>query len=185
MREIITAKDGTKIILREIRMSDAKDLTKYINQVVAEPNHDVSLWMKQTVKREKEWIKGVLKKIKTKEEILLVVESNGKARGTIDIDRKPLWTLGAHIATLGIILAKELRNKGIAQKAISFIINLAKKRMKGLEIIELDTYERNKIGQHVYTKLGFNKVALIPYRHKLKKGYQNDVIMQKYLKNKF
>jgi len=62
------------------------------------------------------------------------------------------------------------------------LIKLARKRMKGLEIIELEVFSRNKPAYHVYEKMGFRKVAVIPNKAKEKRNYVDSIVMQKYLK---
>jgi RimJ/RimL family protein N-acetyltransferase len=182
MRQIITAKNGTKILLREPKISDAKQLMEMFNKTIVEPGIGISVKKKVTLREEKEWLKKTLSEIKKSAEIFLVFIANGKIVGDISIKRRAMNTKEAHMAIFGIVIAKEARNKGIAQKALPIAINFAKKRMKGLEIIELEVFETNKLAQHVYKKLGFKKVGIIPHKIKTKEGYHSSIVMLKYLK---
>jgi len=182
MRKIITAKDSTKVLLREPKMSDLKQLLNYINEAIAEPGININLNKKVTLKEERIWLKGVLKNIKKRQTVKLIIEHNGKICGNLSIERKPMNTRESHRAVFGIIISKAMRNKGLAQKTIPILIKLAKKRMKGLEIIELDAFKCNNRAIHVYEKMGFKKITELPDHIKKSGKYIPAVVMYYYLK---
>jgi len=182
MERIIIAKDGTSFLVREPKISDVNSFMEMFNKVVNEPGIGLNRSKKVTLKEEKEWLKSSIVKIKKNEEIMLLIEKDGKIVGNSTLERRSMCTKEAHTATFGITLAKEVRNKGLGQRIIPILIKLARKRMKGLEIIELEVFSRNKPAYHVYEKMGFRKVAVIPNKAKEKRNYVDSIVMQKYLK---
>lgn len=182
MKKTLIAKDGTRFIVREPKKSDAKQLMIMFNKIIAEPGIGLNVKKKVTLKQEKDWLKGLLAAVKKKEKIMFLIEKDGQVLGNAEIRRRGMNTKESHTATFGIMLAKEVRNKGLGQKLIPMLINVAKKRMKGLEIVELEVFEANKRAQHVYKKMGFKKVGIVPHKIKTKEGYQSSIIMLKYLK---
>ena len=129
---------------------------------------------------EKSWLNGVISGIKKKQKVMLVVEYNGKYAGNCGIDRKN-WKQ-SHVATLGVGMAKEIREKGIGTLLINETITLAKKRMKGLEVLHLTVMEYNKRAERVYKKLGFKKICRVPKEVKENGKYIDEYIMHLYLK---
>ena len=174
------AKDGTEFILREPRVTDAKLCLNMINEMAKERNLGISINKKLTLKEEKEWLNGLKKSIKKKSKVALFVEIDEKVRGNSSVERKTFKC--SHRAYVGITLSKEARSKGIGTVLMNEVINLAKKRMKGLEIIELDVYEDNKRAQGLYKKLGFKRMARLPKFAKDRGKYKDTYYMQKYLK---
>lgn len=154
------AKDGTKVLFREPRATDAKLAMEYINSFVKEKRNGMNITKKKTLKQETEWLKRVLSQIKKNDVVCLFVLKDSKIVGNCAITRKERKQ--NHRAYLGISLHKSIREKGIGTSLIKEVINLAKKRMKGIKIIETSVLDYNKRAQHVYKKNGFKKVATIP-----------------------
>jgi len=182
MKKTIIAKDGTRFLVREPKTSDLKQIMNMFNRTIVEPGIGLNMKKKATLKEEKAWLKGTLTAIKKKEKVDFIMEKDGKIVGNAEIRRRAMNTKESHTATFGIMIAKEVRDKGLAQRIIPILIDIAKKRMKGLEIVELEVFETNKRAQHVYEKMGFKTVGMIPHKVKTKEGYQGSVIMLKHLK---
>jgi len=175
--------DGTKVLLREPKRSDAKECMRMINEMADEPNIGIVASNRVTLQEEKAWLKGVLNAIKKKQKVMLLIEYKGRIRGNSSIELRRPGTKEAHCGVFGITIGRELRGKGVAQQLIPFLISMAKKRLRGLEIIELEVFHTNDMARHVYEKLGFRKVAVIPNKIKTKSGkHINSVVMQKYVK---
>lgn len=175
-----TAKDGTEVLFREPKITDAKLAMEFINPFVDEKNSGLSINKKVILKQERVWIQNLLKEIRKKEHVTLFVFYNNKIVGNCHIERKR-WK-HHHKAYLGIALSKDIRNKGIGFVVAKETINLAKKRMKGLEILETSVFGYNKRAQHFYKKLGFKRVATMPKSAKEGKRYTDEHFMQIYFK---
>ena len=178
-RKKFFAKDGTKFILRELRNPDAKQMMNEINSFVDEPKSGLSINKKMNLRETKVWLKSVLKEIKKKERVLLVVEINKKIVGEGSATREK-WKK-SHIAMMGIGLMKEARGKGIGTILIKELIKLAKKRMKGLEFIDLSHFDYNKRARHIYQKIGFKNIGRLPKLSKEGKAYSDEIFMRYYL----
>lgn len=180
MRKKIIAKDGSEVILREPRLNDVKDMLKVINRLAREKRNGV-LARKHTLKEERNWLKNCLKEIKKKAKVMVFAEVDGKVMGSCDVNRNMQPKLN-HRAHAGIILDKKIRGKGIGTAMMKALINLAKKRMKGLEIINLEVFDYNKAAQVLYKKVGFKKYATLPRTAKEGKKYVDAYYMQLRLK---
>lgn len=174
------AKDGTKIIFREPKKNDAKELLKFINSFSSEAKSGILMNERMTLKKEEKWLNESLSKIKENLKIQIFAEHNGKIVGECSLNRKTLKE--SHRSILGIAIIKDYRHKGIGTRMIKEIIKLARKRMKGLKIVELGVIEYNKAAKGLYKKIGFKKVSIIPKAIKEGNRYFAEEIMQLYLK---
>lgn len=174
-----TAKDGTQVIFREPLPKDAAQMMKFINAFVDEKKSGLLINKKCDLKGEKEWLRGRLSSIRNRKTVMLLAELNGKMVGNCDATRLP-WK-SSHVAECGIALSKEVRGKGIGEALMSKTIELAQKRMRGLEMLFLKTMNYNKKAQALYRKIGFVEVGRIPRANKEGNEYDDDVLMIRYL----
>lgn len=175
------AKDGSKVLFREPRPGDAPQMMAFINSVIAEKLSGIVFDKKVTLKTENTWLAGVLRGIKRRERVMLLVESNGEILGNCDVSRRTMKH--SHRAVIGIALVKKTRGMGIGEAVMRATIDLAGKRMKGLEFIDLSTFEYNKRAQKLYKKLGFAKVGEIPDAVREGDRYFSEHLMALDLKN--
>jgi RimJ/RimL family protein N-acetyltransferase len=174
-------RDGTEVLFREPKKSDAEGAMKCINAFVNEKRSGVNINKKVTLKEEKGWITGMLAAVKKKQKVMLVIDYKGKYMGACTIECRR-WKQ-SHMAVLGIAISRGFRERGIGTALLKEAIRLAKKRMKGLEIIELTHVSYNKRSRHVYKKVGFKQVAIIPDSTKERREYFDQPLMYLYLKN--
>ena len=87
-----------------------------------------------------------------------------------------------HRGEIAIAISKEYRKRGIGTAMLKELFKLAKKRMKGLEIIEARPISYNIGAKALYRKLGFKKVSEIPKAVKENGKYYKVGIMQLYIK---
>ena len=154
------ADDCTEVVLREPRADDARGMMEFINSVIGEEMSGIVLEKKLTLEAEKAWLEGILKEIERRDTVMLVVEGDGRILGNCHASRRS--AKHSHRASIGIALVKDARGKGIGEAAMTATIDLVRKRMKGVEFIDLSTFEYNKRAQRLYRKLGFVKVGDIP-----------------------
>src|SRR3989344_6754197 len=117
-------KDGRKIevIFRYPKMSDAKQLMNLINSMISE-NAVILINEKQTLKKEKGWLKELINKNKKSVNIAIVTEVNGTAAGMSELRRYS--GRKSHVANLGISVGKEYRSLGLATKSFRILENIA------------------------------------------------------------
>lgn len=173
------AKDRTRVVFREPRRTDARQLMGLINSVIEEPMSGLMMNKKIRLKEEVKWLDGRLSEIRRKNVVMLVAEVDGRITGNCDISRRSFKEI--HRAVLGIVLCKEIRGKGIGEALMRRAIELARHRMKGLEQIDLQTFTYNRRAQNLYGKIGFVKTGCVPRAIKEGEDYHGEHVMVLYL----
>jgi ribosomal protein S18 acetylase RimI-like enzyme len=174
-----TARDGTKVVFREPKPADVKQLMDFINSFVKEPRSGLLINRRVSLKDEKVWLKGWIADIRKRKGVLLLVEVEGKIKGSCSIPRL-MWK-SSHVADAGIALSVEVRGKGIGKALMEKAIQLARKRMRGLEMIQLKAFAYNERALELYRRLGFVEVGRIPRANKEGSDYFDDVLMVRFL----
>jgi RimJ/RimL family protein N-acetyltransferase len=174
--------NGRKIKIREISKGDLKNAKKFqdfINSLVEE-DAMIKVNRKQSLREETEWLRGKIKQIKNKKEVVLVAECEGKIVGNAHIRLD--WGRQEHVGNFGISIRKGFRNIGLGTYLAKEIIKLAKKKLKPKpKIIRLSAYAPNKPAIEFYKNLGFKEVARIPKQGKIKNKLVDEIIMLKHL----
>lgn len=177
-----TAKDGTRVVFREPETEDARSLMEFINSVIEEDMSGIMMDKKVTLPKERVWLRKILKEVSGRETVMLVVESDGEILGNCHVERHHMKL--SHRAMIGIALSKEARGKGIGEALMKATIALTRKRMKGIESIDLFAFDYNKRAQKLYRKLGFVEVGRIPRAVKEGDRYFDELTMVLDLRNK-
>jgi putative acetyltransferase len=173
------AKDGTRIVFREPRKTDAAQLMEFINAIIEEPMSGLMMNKKTNLKEEKKWLRRVLEEVSLKRTVMLVVEVDRRIMGNCHIYRRS--DKESHRAVLGVALRKEIRGKGVGEALMRRTIELATQRFKGVEQIDLQTFSYNKRAQRLYAKLGFVKIGRVPRAVKEGKDYFAEYLMVLYM----
>lgn len=162
--------NGSKVVLRSPRWEDLDDLTRLINSLVEE---GAPITMDRIISREEEaeWLAGRLANIEKGRTIMVVAEVNGKVVGNSEMNR--LGGHQSHVGLLGIIVAREYRDRGIGTKMLETLIEESRKA--GLKLLVLDALSTNTRARHVYEKVGFREAGVIPKMARTREGY-DDVI---------
>ncbi len=174
--KIIKIKSGREVVLRIPKISDAKALTDYINELVDEDTFISS--RKQTVEDEEAYIRSMLKKIDTNKEVHILGMVNDKKIAAVDI-----FNLGVrkeHVGELQINIHKDYRGDGLGYILMQEAIHLAKDVLK-LKIITLTCFSVNDVAMGLYKKLGFETFGTLPEGLKYKDNYINEIYMYKKL----
>ena len=174
-----TAKDGSELLFREPMSNDAPMLMRFINAFVDESKSGLMISRKVTLAQEKAWLKDRLAAIKNRKCVMLTVEKDGMIVGNCDASR--LTGKSSHVAEIGIALSKDIRGIGVGEGLMSSTIELAGKRMRGLEMMYLKAFDYNDRACALYKKLGFVEVGRIPKANKEGPKYFDDVLMVKSL----
>lgn len=184
--EIHNKKNGKnhRVVFRLPKLSDAYQAKINLDNLIDE-NALISIVKKKTLAEEKEWIKGMLRDIKSKKCVSLMVKVDGKLIGGAGVDSKKEGL--SHIGIIGIALQKEARGLGIGTRLLNKVMELAKQELK-TEIIELHYFKGNP-AVSLYKRLGFKEVGVFPdMRKRIFKGrlagknkiqYHDQVIMYK------
>lgn len=170
------ADDGTELVLREPSVADARAYTLFINSFADEEMSGLSVNRKITLKDEERWLEGVLSDIRARRTVMLMAERGRVIAGNCEVARLPFKH--GHRANLGVAVRRESRGKGIGEALMRRTIELAARRVKGLESVELATFGYNAKAIALYRKLGFEEVARIPRAVKEGRDYFDEVIMR-------
>jgi RimJ/RimL family protein N-acetyltransferase len=173
------AKDGTQVLFREPVQKDAAQLMRFINAFVAEKRSGLLINKKASLKEEIAWLKSWRADISKRKGVMLLVDVDGRIKGNCTVNRLP-WKM-AHTAEVGIALSLDMRGKGIGEALITKTIELARKRMRGLEMLHLKTFDYNERAQALYKRIGFVEVGRVPKANKEGEEYHDDVLMIKFL----
>ena len=156
----ITSKSGKKITFRSLQEDDLEEMYKYAKKIEAEdtfitlnPAEPLSL------KEEKDYFLGSLKKINKTKLVKLLVLDEEKIIGACDIEI--LGKRQNHVGNFGIALLKDYRSEGIGFKLAKHIIKLSKQKLNISQII-LSCFANNTIGIKYYKKLGFTQYGSHP-----------------------
>lgn len=159
---------GQPVAIRYVQAGDLAALLKYINTISRERTYIRFQGERQTLKEEREWLTGVLAKIKNKKTVSLVAVSAGKIIGMSGLTQKDKSE--SHVADFGITVARGFRNQGVGSLLIKHVLSQAAKNLTGLKIVELRVFGNNPVARRLYQKFGFREFGILPQgsRHREK-----------------
>ncbi|MDZ7798661.1 MAG: GNAT family N-acetyltransferase [Patescibacteria group bacterium] len=170
--------EGKEIIFRYPKKSDAKEFLSMINSLVKEKAY-LTTQKKFTLKQEKKWLNNIIKKIKRKNIVLILIEIDGKIKGNTNIEISEREAV-AHVGKFGILLTKEIRGRGWAEKLAKEVIREAKNKLK-IKMVKLNLFAPNKKALNLYKKLNFREIGRIKKSLKHYGRYRDEILMVKYL----
>jgi len=139
---------GERIVLRPLRMSDAKTLVPLVND--KELSEYLSFTPPLSLKDEKDYVKRTIKGWKIGNELDWAITLGGELIGTIalkHVDKKDLN------AELGIWVARKHHRKGVGYESAKLVINFAFKKL-GLNRIYYYLFTPNVASKKLIEKLG-------------------------------
>ncbi|RBW71158.1 N-acetyltransferase [Bacillus taeanensis] len=142
-----TAKDGANVILRPMKLEDAKGITLSIKDIVNKGEF-IQKEQVRTIEEEHQFIRT----IKKQGNMYTAVEVNGKVIGSSRIMIGEL-TMKKHTGVFRIWIHKEGRGKGIGKHLLQYSLNWAKE--KGLHKLWLTVFSGNEVAVNAYKKAGF------------------------------
>lgn len=170
--------NGRKISIKQFSQNDLKKIKKFqdfINSFIEE-EAKITMNKKLSLREEREWMKDVLKKLKSRKGIYLFAECDNKVVGTTFI------RLGegrnGHVADFGITIRNGYRRIGLGKYLMAENLKSAKKELKPPpKIIRLSVFPNNKPAIHLYKKFGFKRVARIPKQIEFQGKLIDEVVM--------
>ncbi len=165
------SKKGNDVVIRYPCTDDLEAMMSFVNGLVEEETF-LMINKKVTKKEEVKYLSESLKKIKEGKKIQLVVLVNGVYAGNCEIRRREKRQ--THVGEIGIAIAKSFREEGIGSELMSALIEEGKKL--GLRLLVLGCFENNPRALHVYEKLGFKRVGVVPGIFHYKGEYVGEVM---------
>ncbi|MBI2009674.1 MAG: GNAT family N-acetyltransferase [Candidatus Chisholmbacteria bacterium] len=177
MVQSFTSKSGRHINLRPPKASDVMILQNYINALVAE-DAPILINRQQTISQEKEHVANIMKAIKAGERVQLLAFHGPKLIANAQVVKGKYRM--SHVGTFGISVAKDYRDDGIGKKLAAAIIKLAINNLK-TKLFELTVHDDNPRALHLYEKLGFKKIGVLPKATQYKQDLVDLVYMYRWI----
>jgi RimJ/RimL family protein N-acetyltransferase len=167
-------KDGNEVFVRELTPDDLERSFTFFNKLPLEDR----LFLRVDVTK-REVVERRMKQEGCDREVCyrLVAEKSDEiiADATLCI---PAHGWSTHTATIRFIVAKDLRNKGLASILVRELFVAAVKR--GIEKIEVEVIEDNAAGIRSVQKLGFKQEGMLREFVKDVKGRNHNLVIMSY-----
>jgi RimJ/RimL family protein N-acetyltransferase len=151
-------------------------MLEFINSLIEEEAM-IIMNKKQTREQETDWLANNLVNLENDKHVMVVAEVDGKMVGNCELGpRSGYW---GHVGNLGIAIKDGYREVGIGQEMMNELESHAPRL--GIEIIYLDVFAINDRARHVYRKLGYREVGVLPRGIKHKGEYVDSIMMVKKL----
>jgi len=177
--------NGKDFLFRFPEQSDVLEMVEYSNEFNAES--EFTLFPEERINSTdaQVYLARIIGKIERHESVYLFVYCQTKdglrLAGRININLEP--GLQQHLGELGISIRQEYRNMGLGTALIELAIEIAKRWLPGLELIQLTTFSTNQRALHLYKKLGFVEFGRLPKGVKRNGQYQDFVYMWRKVSN--
>ncbi len=173
-------KNEENLVVRYPKRSDVKIMQDYINKLSEEQTF-VSFQGEQiSLEAEEDFLRSNLKRIKEKNDVLLLAFLNKSLIGISGINMKV--RAEKHIGVLGISIAKEHRGEGIGKALMQTVLSEAEKNIADLKIITLSAFIDNDVAIRMYERFGFVEYGVLPNGVFRKGKYSDHVYMYKVIK---
>ena len=154
--------DGA-VRIRPLQWADFDDLVKnyYSFHDELESYPDIGLTIdeqKPSMEEEAVWFGALYADFLTKKAVVFVAETGGRVVGICEVRRGARRPV-SHVGTLGIAVLKDYRRIGIGEKLMTHTISAARELF---EVIVLDVFSVNAGARHLYSKLGFRSMGVLP-----------------------
>ncbi|MBU1327298.1 GNAT family N-acetyltransferase [Patescibacteria group bacterium] len=167
------SKNGNIVVFRYPRENDLDDMLSFANDLIDEDTYVLLSGKKLTRNEEKKHLHTTLKDIKNKQELHIVVEVNGAYAGNARVKKKTLRK--SHVGEVGIAIGHRYRGDGVGTELLRTLIKEAKKQE--LRLLTLTCFENNSQAFHLYEKLGFKSIGVIPEALLYKGNYIGEAVL--------
>ncbi|MDQ7030086.1 MAG: GNAT family N-acetyltransferase [Ardenticatenia bacterium] len=142
--------DSRRLLLRPVREEDAANLLALLRQVVAERIYIGLERTPEDVESERRWLRAFVRRQRT---LALVADVHGELVGFLTLEPGAFGQKDAHVATLGIMVARPFRGLGVGTAMVEYAVAWA--RHQGFERIQLEVFATNVRALALYRKCGF------------------------------
>ena len=170
------AEDGKRYLFREPAPGEARKYMRFINSFVGEPMSGLLMDRKISLKEEEAWLDSVVRGVRSRKVVMLSVERGGRIMGNCHVERLP-WK-HSHRAVIGIAVSAELRGVGVGEALMRKTLEMAARRLRGVESVDLSAFDYNGRALSLYRKLGFEEYGRIPRSAKEGDRYFDEVLMR-------
>ncbi len=151
------SKKGNTVVFRYPKEDDFSSIWQFAKALAREDTF-IELNQEPTEEEERKWFDDMITKVTKGESIYLCALVNGVFAGNVHVEKGRYRR--RHVGHMGISLLAPYRDEGIGSVLMQTAIDEAKTR--GLRLLTLTCFENNPRALHVYEKLGFQNVGVIP-----------------------
>lgn len=170
-------KNGQNIILRSPDMFDAEQLLEHMRKTSAETEFMSRYPEEITVSVEAQ--SRFLQMIENDaDNFMLAAYIEGRMVGNVGVTRVRENIKYRHRANFGISLREEICGLGLGTLMMKEILEIVKGT--SFEQLELTVFGDNARAIHLYEKMGFRKVGVLPRAYRLKDGSYHDEVQMVY-----
>ena len=164
VRAEFVSEDGRRVTIRALKKADLDALVRFANKVSREKavNRElgvIALDGRATRAGERRFLSRILKGIRSREVVSLAAVVDGDIVGHADVWRRTPRDV-RHTGIFGIVVCEGYRGVGIGERLMTEI--LRESRRTGVWLIELSVFAINEGARHLYTKMGFREVGVVP-----------------------
>lgn len=169
----VSLKNGQKIILRSPDMFDAEQLLCHMRQTSAETEFMSRYPEEITVSVEAQ--SRFLQMMENDgDNFMLAAYLDGRMVGNTGVTRVRENMKYRHRATFGISLQEKVCGLGLGTLMMQEVLELVKQT--AFEQLELSVFADNLRAIHLYERMGFQKVGVLPRAYRLKDGSYHDEV---------
>lgn len=173
------AKGGRRVVLRHLRWKDLDTLVRFANTLVRErkTNQDlgiISLDKRVTKKDERKFLSYIIRGVRDKEVASVGAFVEGRLVGHCDLRRRKSSDV-RHTGVFGIVILNRYRGIGIGERMMTEILEEA--RRMGIWLVELQVFAINDAAIHLYEKLGFRRVGVVPNKMLREGRHYDEIVM--------
>lgn len=180
MNTTFLTKKNRSVKLRLLEESDVESRLMYINEISAEDTYIGLSGEQLSFKDEKEYVLNGVKALSDGNELHLVAVFENKIVAVCDARMDlSLKKRSAHIAQLGLTVAKDFRGEGLGEKMMRQTIELIPEYLPDIKLLKLGVFAQNTVAIALYTKLGFKQYGMLPGGVLYRDQYIDHILMYK------
>jgi RimJ/RimL family protein N-acetyltransferase len=174
---VFKTKDGRAITLRPLRRGDLEALVPFANSFVREKKRNrelgiTSMDRRMTRTNEKEFLDKTLRDKAKRRSVSVAAFHGDRLVGHCDVVGRTSRD-ERHTGLLGIVVVEGYRGVGLGEEMVRTALGQARKL--GIWMVELEAFATNAPARHIYEKLGFITVGIIP-KKVLRDGRFMDIV---------
>ena len=171
MNKNVKLKDGTEIVLRQLKKKDRKLLTAFLSSL---PKED-RIYLRVDV-TDKETIKQIIKSSKSGESrrIIALDKENIVAAGLLELEKRK-WK--KHFGEIRLLVSKDYRRKGLGMMIARELYLLA--ISEKVEEIIVKMMKPQVAAIDIFSRMGFKQEAVLPDYVKDLEGTKRDLIIMR------
>ncbi len=171
-------RDGRVVTLRCLKASDLDSLRRFVKSLVGErdrsPNLGILLDRTNSKKDEGEWLFKLLKDVRAGRAISVAAIVDREVVGNSDVHGYKMGDI-KHVGHLGIAIVDGFRGSGVGTRMLEVLLDRAE--MAGMSLVELEVFANNERAIHIYEKLGFRRIGVVPMKIHRGERYIDEVKM--------